>query len=130
MDVFAPATPVPPQQSAITRRLAFAVGALFVVGVIATIGTLLSIATRLDREDVEETRFYTARALENRISASKSYITSYADWTTAYEHLHAQVDTDWAYTQQNIGKTLFTTDGYDGVFVLDRQRTKYAVVQG
>lgn len=68
--------------------------------------------------------------LENRIAASKSYITSYADWTTAYEHLHTKVDTDWAYTQQNIGKTLFTSDGYDGVFVLDRQRTKYAVVQG
>lgn len=130
MDSFAPATPVPPQQSAITRRLAFAVGTLFIVGVIAAIGTLLGIAARLDREDVEQNRFYTARALENRISTSKSYITSYADWTTAYEHLHNQVDTDWAYTQQNIGKTLFTTDGYDGVFVLDRQGTKYAVVQG
>src|ERR1700759_1481558 len=112
MDVFAPAAPVPPQQSAIPRRLSFAVGALFIVGVMAAIGTLLGIAARLDREDVEQTRFYTARALENRIAASKSYITSYADWTTAYEHLHTQVDTDWAYTQQNIGKTLFTSDGY------------------
>jgi sensor domain CHASE-containing protein len=88
MDSFAPATPVPPQQSAITRRLAFAVATLFIVGVIAAIGTLLSIAARLDREDVEQTRFYTARALENRIATSKSYITSYADWNTAYEHLH------------------------------------------
>jgi diguanylate cyclase (GGDEF)-like protein/PAS domain S-box-containing protein len=130
MDIFTSATPVPPQQSAITRRLAFAVGALFIVGVMAAIGTLLGIAARLDREDVDETLFYTARALENRIAASKSYITSYADWTTAYEHLHTKVDTDWAYTQQNIGKTLFTSDGYDGVFVLDQQRTKYAVVQG
>jgi len=130
MDVFAPAAPVPPQQSAITRRLAFAVGTLFIVGVIAAVGTLLGIAARLDREDIDETLFYTARALENRIAASKSYITSYADWTTAYEHLSTQVDTDWAYTQQNVGKTLFTSDGYDGVFVLDRQRTKYAVLQG
>ncbi|GGK35536.1 PAS domain S-box-containing protein/diguanylate cyclase (GGDEF) domain-containing protein [Pseudomonas koreensis] len=130
MDVFAPALPVPPRQSTITRRLVFAVGTLFVVGVIAVTGTLLSIAARLDREDAEETRFYAARALENRISASKSYINSYADWTTAYEHLHSKIDTDWAYTQQNLGKTLFTTDGYDGVFVLDRAGTQYAVVEG
>ncbi|WP_025109665.1 EAL domain-containing protein [Pseudomonas sp. H1h] len=130
MDIFTPAAPVPPRQSAITRRLAFAVGALFIVGVMAAVGTLIGIAARLDREDVEQTRFYTARALENRIAASKSYITSYADWTTAYEHLHSKVDIDWAYTQQNIGKTLFTSDGYDGVFVLDRDRTRYAVVQG
>ena len=68
MDSFAPATPVPPEQSAITRRLAFAVGTLFIVGVIAAIGTLLGIAARLDREDVEQNRFYMARALENRIS--------------------------------------------------------------
>ncbi|MHA3737105.1 bifunctional diguanylate cyclase/phosphodiesterase [Pseudomonas sp. Eth.TT006] len=130
MDVFAPAAPVPPRQSTITRRLVFAVATLFIVGVLAATGTLLSIAARLDREDVDETLFFTARALENRIAASKSYITSYADWTTAYEHLHLDVDTDWAYEQQNMGKTLFTTDGYNGVFVLDRQRTKYAVVQG
>ncbi len=36
----------------------------------------------------------------------------------------------WAYVDQNVGKTLFTIDHYDGVFVIDRQRTKYAIVRG
>ncbi len=36
----------------------------------------------------------------------------------------------WAYAEQNMGKTLFTNDEYEGVFVIDRQRTKYAVVRG
>jgi diguanylate cyclase (GGDEF)-like protein/PAS domain S-box-containing protein len=130
MDISSYAAPLPPRQSAVTRRLAIAVGALFVTGVVAATIALLGITNRLDREDIDKTRFYSARALENRITASKNYITSYANWTTAYEHLSGEVDTDWAYTEQNIGKTLFTTDGYDGVFVLDRERSKYAVVRG
>ncbi|PYC25567.1 bifunctional diguanylate cyclase/phosphodiesterase [Pseudomonas jessenii] len=130
MDLSSYAAPLPPRQSAVTRRLAFAVGALFVSGVIAAAVALLGIAERLDSEEVNKTRFYSARALENRITASKNYITSYAYWTTAYEHLSGQVDIDWAYTEQNLGKTLFTSDGYDGVFVLNRQGTRYAVVRG
>ncbi|MFI8222261.1 EAL domain-containing protein [Pseudomonas sp. NPDC085632] len=130
MDISSYAAPLPPRQSAVTRRLAIAVGALFVSGVIAATVALLGIANALDSEEIEKTRFYSARALENRITASKNYITSYAYWTTAYEHLSGQVDTNWAYTEQNMGKTLFTNDGYDGLFVLDRERTKYAVVRG
>lgn len=124
------APPQPSPQRAVTRRLAIAVGALFVAGVIAAISALLSIASQLDSQDVEQNRFYSARALENRITASKNYITSYAYWTTAYEALSGPVDINWAYTEQNMGKTLFTSDGYDGVFVLDRNATKYAVIRG
>jgi diguanylate cyclase (GGDEF)-like protein/PAS domain S-box-containing protein len=130
MDISSYAAPLPPRQSAVTRRLAIAVGALFVSGVIAATVALLGIANALDSEEIDKTRFYSARALENRITASKNYITSYAYWTTAYEHLSGQVDTDWAYTEQNLGKTLFTSDGYDGVFVLNREGTRYAVVRG
>jgi len=130
MDLSSYAAPLPPRQSAVTRRLALAVGALFVSGVIAAAVALQGIAERLDSEEINKTRFYSARALENRITASKNYITSYAYWTTAYEHLSGQVDTDWAYTEQNLGKTLFTSDGYDGVFVLNREGTRYAVLRG
>ncbi|WP_085686531.1 MULTISPECIES: EAL domain-containing protein [unclassified Pseudomonas] len=130
MDMSTHTAPLPAPQSAATRRLAVAVGALFVTGVIATVSALFSIATQLDNDDVNDNRFYSSRALENRILASKNYITSYAYWTTAYERLNDQVDTKWAYVDQNMGKTLFTNDGYEGVFVLDRQHTKYAVVRG
>ena len=130
MDISSYAAPLPPRQNAVTRRLAIAVGALFVAGVIAASVALLGIANRLDTEDISKTRFYSARALENRMTASKNYISSYANWTTAYEHLSNPVDINWAFTEQNVGKTLFTNDGYDGVFVLDRERTRYAVVRG
>ena len=130
MDISSYAAPLPPRQNAVTRRLAIAVGALFVAGVIAASVALLGIANRLDTEEISKTRFYSARALENRMTASKNYISSYANWTTAYEHLSNPVDINWAFTEQNVGKTLFTNDGYDGVFVLDRERTRYAVVRG
>ncbi|MCP1475919.1 diguanylate cyclase (GGDEF)-like protein/PAS domain S-box-containing protein [Pseudomonas sp. EB276 TE3739] len=130
MAVTLAAQPIPTPQRAVTRRLAIAVGALFVAGVIAAISTLLGIANTLDAKDLEQNQFYSVRAVENRITASKNYITSYAYWTRAFEALSGPVDTEWAYTEQNMGKTLFTTDGYDGVFVLDRKRTKYAVIRG
>ena len=124
------APPIPTPQRAVTRRLAIAVGALFVAGVIAAISTLLGIANTLDAKDLEQNQFYSVRAVENRVTTSKNYITSYAYWTRAYEALSGPIDVDWAYTEQNMGKTMFTTDGYDGVFVLDRNRTKYAVIRG
>ncbi|MEB2858977.1 EAL domain-containing protein [Pseudomonas atacamensis] len=130
MAVTLPAQPIPTPQRAVTRRLAIAVGALFIAGVIAAISTLLGIANTLDAKDLEQNQFYSVRAVENRITASKNYITSYAYWTRAYEALSGPIDVNWAYTEQNMGKTLFTSDGYDGVFVLDRNRTKYAVIRG
>ncbi|MEL4165689.1 bifunctional diguanylate cyclase/phosphodiesterase [Pseudomonas sp. ZS001] len=114
----------------ITRRLVAAVAGLFVVGVLLTVAALLDIASDLDAEDVRKTHFYTERAVENRITASKNYITSYAFWTTGYEHLNGEVDVNWAYAEQNMGKTLFTNDEYEGVFVIDRERTKYALIRG
>ncbi|WP_339492890.1 MULTISPECIES: bifunctional diguanylate cyclase/phosphodiesterase [unclassified Pseudomonas] len=114
----------------ITRRLVVAVGGLFVLGVLMAIAALFNIAQKLDAEDVRKTHFYIERALENRVTASKNYIASYAYWTTAYDHLNGEVDVQWAYAEQNMGKTLFTNDEYEGLFVIDRQRTKYAVVRG
>ncbi|WP_448111333.1 bifunctional diguanylate cyclase/phosphodiesterase [Pseudomonas lini] len=130
MDLSASNTAAPARHTPITRNLIFVVGLLFVVGVLIALMALFSIAGRLDAEDLAKTTFYTQRALENRITATKNYITSYANWTTAYDHLNGEVDVQWAYVEQNLGKTLFTMDLYDGVFVVDRQRTKYAVVRG
>ncbi|WP_460142066.1 bifunctional diguanylate cyclase/phosphodiesterase [Pseudomonas sp. S2_E01] len=126
----APTIHAPTRQKNITQKLALAIGLLFLAGVCVAFGALFSIARQLDAQDIAKTRFYAARALENRITTSKNYITSYAYWTTAYDHLNGVVDTDWAYVDQNMGKTLFTSDGYEGVFVINRKGTQYAVVRG
>ena len=130
MDLSSPAAPLPTRQSAVTRRLALAVGALFITGVCVAGAVLVSIASHLDAEDAANVRFYSARALENRIANAQNYMTSYSYWTPAFEHFNGVVDIDWAYTQENVGKTLYTTDGYEGVFVIDHDQTKYAVIRG
>jgi diguanylate cyclase (GGDEF)-like protein/PAS domain S-box-containing protein len=130
MDLTAITTAAPARHTPITRNLMFVIGVLFVVGVLIALMALFSIAARLDIQDLGKTTFYTQRALENRITASKNYIASYANWTTAYDHLNDKVDVQWAYVEQNMGKTLFTIDHYDAVFVIDGQRTKYATVRG
>ncbi|KZN15537.1 MULTISPECIES: bifunctional diguanylate cyclase/phosphodiesterase [Pseudomonas] len=130
MDLTAITTAAPARHTPITRNLIFVIGLLFVVGVLIALIALFSIAGRLDAQDLSKTTFYTQRALENRITASKNYIVSYANWTTAYDHLNDKVDVQWAYVEQNVGKTLFTIDHYDAVFVIDGQRTKYATVRG
>lgn len=130
MEMTAVTTAAPARHTPITRNLVWAVGLVFVLGVLIALVALFNIAGRLDAQDLAKTTFYTQRALENRISASKNYVASYATWTTAYDHLNGEVDVQWAYTEQNMGKTLFTTDHYDAVLVVDPQRTKYAVVRG
>ncbi|WP_434601277.1 EAL domain-containing protein [Pseudomonas sp. Z4-7] len=130
MDTSADIPPDVTRHTPITRRLVVAVGVLFVMGVLMAVAALFNIAQKLDADDVGKTHFYIERALENRITASKNYMASYAYWTTGYERLNGEVDVQWAYAEQNIGKTLFTNDEYEGVFVIDRERTKYAVVRG
>lgn len=130
MDSIADTPSTTVRHTPITRRLVAAFGGMFLLGLLVAVAALFNIAQKLDEEDARKTLFYTERALENRITASKNYIASYTYWTTAYEHLNGEVDVQWAYADQNMGKTLFTKDGYEGVFVIDRERTKYAVVLG
>ncbi|MGH8330044.1 MAG: hypothetical protein ACRER3_13565, partial [Pseudomonas fluorescens] len=78
MDMTAVTTVAAPRHTPITRNLVLVVGLLFVLGVLIALLALFNIAGRLDAQDLAKTTFYTQRALENRITASKNYIASYA----------------------------------------------------
>ncbi len=71
MDLTAITTAAPARHTPITRNLMLVIGLLFVVGVLIALMALFSIAARLDAQDLSKTTFYTQRALENRITASK-----------------------------------------------------------
>jgi diguanylate cyclase (GGDEF)-like protein/PAS domain S-box-containing protein len=92
---------------------------------------LIYLAHDLDRNEELESAFYTqkaVRALEKAISAT---VKDYAFWGDAYKHLHAAVDTDWAYVRQNVGPTLYGDFGYQGVFVISAvDQTVYSVING
>lgn len=114
----------------VTRRLGAAVFILIITATTAMFFTLFNISTQLDITDQSRTNFYSQRAIESKAETSKNYLKSYAHWTAAFQHLHESVDINWAYTEQNVGKTLYTNDGYEAVFILDRNQTKYALIKG
>jgi diguanylate cyclase (GGDEF)-like protein/PAS domain S-box-containing protein len=105
-------------------------GGLFVIGFLVALAALVNLATRLNTEQREQSYFYVQKALQARIANSESLITSYAVWNAAYQHLSGSVDRHWAYDEHNLGTSLYTQNGYDGVFVVDRQGTQYALFEG
>lgn len=71
------------------------------------------------------------KALQSLDSNARTTLKDYALWGDAYQHLHLQVDLDWAYTRQNFGPTLYHDLGFDGVFVISPAgRTVYSLVAG
>ena len=127
-DYGSPATAFNPTLPA--RKLIVISAVLFALGVFIAAGALLDIAGHLDRDENQRGQFYAQQALQTRQAASSRSISGYANWTAAYQHLNGEVDVSWAYAENNLGASLFTRDGYDGVFVMDGALTRYAMIRG
>ncbi|EVT88976.1 hypothetical protein Z046_00495 [Pseudomonas aeruginosa VRFPA09] len=91
---------------------------------------ILHIARQQDDIAIEQSHFYVEKALQNRRENSEQFSTTYSFWTDAYVYLGNRVDVDWAFTKNNLGSVLYTTNGYDGVFVIDDRGTRYAMLEG
>jgi diguanylate cyclase (GGDEF)-like protein/PAS domain S-box-containing protein len=92
---------------------------------------LIYIAFEQNRDAETRSRFYTEKAVQSFERSVSLTIKDYAFWGDAYEHLHKQVDIDWAFVRQNIGPTLYSSFGFQGVFVIDpADRTVYSVING
>ncbi|WP_449101243.1 bifunctional diguanylate cyclase/phosphodiesterase [Pseudomonas veronii] len=93
--------------------------------------SLVYLAQELNRFEDSESAFYTRKAVQSLEKSQRLTVKDYAFWGDAYKHLHVSVDTDWAYTRENVGPTLFHDFGFQGVFVVDDlDRTVYALVEG
>ncbi|OVZ94353.1 diguanylate cyclase [Yersinia kristensenii] len=98
--------------------------------IIAAAG-IIYIASQLNEQAVSQSRFLVEKAWEMHQKSIKTRIKDNAFWGDAYEHLHVTVDTDWAFVSQNLGPSLYTNFGYEGVFVIDGQgKTRYSVING
>ncbi|MGF6209216.1 diguanylate cyclase (GGDEF)-like protein/PAS domain S-box-containing protein [Pseudomonas frederiksbergensis] len=106
------------------------VGLLAAVFILAS-ASLIYLAHDLDRTEEVESAFYTKKAVQSLEKSLRSTVKDYAFWGDAYKHLHAEVDPDWAFVRQNVGSTLYTDFGLQGVFVVnDVNRTVYSVIKG
>jgi diguanylate cyclase (GGDEF)-like protein/PAS domain S-box-containing protein len=114
-----------------TRRFLLIIGVLFTVIFAAALVTLFTLANRLDRTEVQQTRFFTEKALEARLVTNMALLLTNAIWDTAYDELAAgPVNRQWAFEDRNMGDVLYSTSGYEGVFVVDRRATRYALFKG
>lgn len=92
---------------------------------------LWQIALHQNRDAAKQSLFYAGKAIADQQQAMGTTISDYAFWGDAYQHLHATVNTDWAYGRKNMGPSLFGTFGYEGLFVVDgRGKTRYTVIMG
>jgi len=112
------------------RKLIVGIVLLFGLACVIALGTLFNIANQLNRTENDKSAFYADKALQQRLTASRQFLSSYAVWNAAYQHLNGEVDKRWAYIEKNIGESLYTASGYEGVFVIDDQRTKYGLFKG
>ncbi|NIE78325.1 EAL domain-containing protein [Pantoea sp. Ap-967] len=112
------------------RRLIAGFCAVFGLACLVTLGALFNIASTLDQQEQQRSAFHATQALEQRLLASRQFLSSYAVWDAAYEHLAGKVDWQWAFEQKNVGESLYSASGYEGVFVIDDQRTSYALFKG
>ncbi|MCU1759776.1 EAL domain-containing protein [Pseudomonas sp. 14P_8.1_Bac3] len=93
--------------------------------------SLIYLAHDLDRNEEVESAFYTKKAMQSLEKSLRSTVKDYAFWGDAYKHLHTEVDSDWAFVRQNVGPTLYSDFGFQGIFVVnDVNRTVYSVIKG
>jgi len=92
---------------------------------------LISIAHHLNHDAGEHSRLDIENALLSVERTAGSTVKDYAFWGDAYQNLHQKVDVEWAFVRQNVGSTLSTDLGFQGVFVVDPAgRTVYSVIDG
>lgn len=106
--------------------------AVLLAGVFLLAGySLFYLASELDHTEEEESVFYTKKAVQALEKSLRSTVKDYAFWGDAYKHLHLTVDADWAYVRQNVGPTLYSDFGFQGLFVVnDLNHTVYSVIKG
>lgn len=112
------------------RRLVGGFCALFSLACLIALGALFNIAATLDHQEQDRSAFHATQALQQRLLASRQFLSSYAVWDAAFEHLVGKVDWQWAYDEKNVGESLFSASGYEGVFVVEDGRTSYALFKG
>ncbi len=122
-----PASPTPRFQ---VRNLIAGFSTVYGLACMVILGALFNIAATLDQQERERSAFHANQALEQRLLASRQFLSSYAVWEDALQHLSGEADWQWAYDEKNIGESLYSASGYEGVFVVENGRTTYALFKG
>ena len=119
-----------PRHPWLTRKLLGVLATLFALTLLAAMTMLVQVASGLNDDQQRQSVLFAQQALQTREARSASLVSSYARWNNAFEHLNGPVDLQWAYTEHNLGPSLYTQGGYDGVFVVGSHTTRYSLFEG
>ncbi len=124
--------PVKPKARLIfARRILPGMVSLLVIALVVAAAALIHIARRIDQDALRQSHFLAGKALQAQRDSMNRSIVDYAFWGDAYAHLNSQVDLDWAFTQANLGPSLYKDFGYEAVLVITSAGdTAYSVVRG
>lgn len=117
-------------RSHVVGQLILVFSLILLLALLLGLFSLYRLAEALDVQQMEQSRFHADSAINQLQRNDRTFLLTHADWQAAYDHLGRQVDAHWAYIEDNVGATLFTSDGYEGVYVLDDDGTRYAMLEG
>lgn len=113
------------------RRILPGMVALLVLALVVAALAVVHIARRIDQNALQQSHFLTSKALQAQHDWMKRSIADYAFWGDAYAHLNTRVDVDWAFSQANLGPSLYKDFGYDAVLVVTPTGDiSYSVIRG
>ncbi|WP_447044064.1 bifunctional diguanylate cyclase/phosphodiesterase [Vreelandella sp. H-I2] len=110
-----------------SRNFIYVICALFLTAGLSLVYLSLSI----DKRQIAHSEADAARALESRQDKIGTALADYAFWIDAYNYTNGSVNTAWAFDRDNIGSSLFSTYGLDGVFIVGpAAATRYGIIDG
>jgi len=100
---------------------------IFIIAIIS----LLAIRDNVNEISDKHDEFLLIKALEIRQENIRNTLKDNAEWGDAYKNLHKKINLNWAWDNQNLGRSLYDNFGYEGVFVLSPEgMTRYSVLDG
>jgi diguanylate cyclase (GGDEF)-like protein/PAS domain S-box-containing protein len=117
--------------SQLMRRSGFGFSLLLVLLFLITGTVLTYVAVDQNRHQIQHSQVDALKAIETRQDKIGTALTDYAFWSDAYKYTLDHINLDWAYERDNIGPSLFSTYGLDGIFIIGPDlKTRYALIKG
>lgn len=103
----------------LNRWAVYPIVGLLVASMVLGSVLLFRIAEHQDRREELQSREFVVKMLEDERARLRRAMSDYASWGQAYRHLHVRFDFEWAFTQQNVGPSLFSDLNIDYLFLID-----------
>ncbi|MEH3023573.1 MAG: EAL domain-containing protein [Pseudomonas oryzihabitans] len=92
---------------------------------------LFTLCERIDEQQRAHSTSDAQRAMAIRQTTLGNVLADYAFWLEGYVRTAKRVDTTWAFDEDNIGPSLYSSYGLEGAFIVGPTgKTRYAVVEG